>query len=846
MARRSPIHAVEEDERRPRRLRALLGIGVVVIVIATWTGLATFLGADTAYGVFEGTREAWIPDVDSMDLSLPDISRVSRVYASGGELLAELHDGRISEPTPIAEIPEVVRSAILAAEDSDFYRHRGVDFQAIASAAIDNILYDQTRGGSTITQQVAKQNFVGDELTIKRKVTEAFVAAELERRYTKDQILEYYLNSVFFGSNAYGVAAAAHEFFGKPLSDVTVEEAATLAVLVRNPSLYNPRKRPDLVGERRNTVITEMADQGWISADAAAQARSLPLVVVERQQFRGPADHVVAEVSRQLLNDAQFAFLGDTVEERTRAIFGCPADDAACSGGGGLRIETTVDLPAQEAANAILAGWFPLLPYEENLAACKKIYPNDPDEYLAVFAESTSCAPTGAIATVDNHTGAVRVIASGLPFEIEQYDLAVQGRRNPGSSFKPFALVAALEEGMSLKSYWNGSSPKDIPCPSVCSDLGNIWRVSNAGNTSYGSISLEAATYQSVNTVFAQLSMAVGPGKVVDTAHRMGITSPLEAVPSIALGASAVSPLEMASAYSNFATNGQWAAPFLVSRIWDSTGTLIFEHEVVSRQVSRPEILAAARRPLLKVPTSEGTAVRAAIGRPQGGKTGTHQNNSDVWYVGFVPEYSTAVWAGYADNQIPLRNVRINGQSYSTVFGGSVPAPIWKEFMNVLLADVGTSEFPEVDPALLEPYLEAPQTRVPSVLGFDVAEARDRLGAAGFNVVEQPVGSREPDGTVVAQSPNPGTRIAIGATVTIDVSAAVSAPAPTVPDVVGLRSREATDLISQAAAGAGIEVSVTVETSPGPASSKGRVLATSPGTGSLLSDGETVVLIVGA
>jgi len=844
MARPSSLHAVEDDERRPRWRRSALGIAVLAGVLATWTGLLTFLGADGAYGLFDEARTEWIPDVDSMNLSFPDISRVSQVYASDGELLAELHDGRIADPTPIDEIPELVRHAILAAEDSEFYEHRGVDFEAIASAALDNLLYDQTRGGSTITQQVAKQNFVGDDPTIKRKVSEAVVAAELERRYTKDQILEFYLNSVFFGANAYGVAAAADEYFAKPLADVTVEEAATLAVLIRNPSLYNPRKRPDLVWERRNAVITEMADHGWITSGQAVQAKGMPVTVVERRPFRGPADHVVAEVTRQHLNDPAFAFLGETVDERKLAVFGCPADEPECTGGGGLRIETTIDLAAQEQANAILAEWFPLLPYEENLAACRKIYPNDSEEYLAAFAETKSCAPTGAIATVDTHTGAVRVIASGLPFEVEQYDLAVQGRRNPGSSFKPFALVAALEEGMSLKSYWNGSSPKTIQCPSVCSDLGNVWRVSNSGNTSYGSISLEAATYKSVNTVYAQLAMAVGPDKIVDVAHRMGITSPLASVPSIALGASAVSPLEMASAYSNFATNGVWAPPFLVSRIWDSAGELVYEHTVTTIPVSSPEILAAARIPLEKVPSSEGTAARAAIGRPQGGKTGTHQQNSDVWYVGFVPQYSTAVWAGYADNQIPLRNVRIHGEAYSTVFGGSVPAPIWKQFMDGFLAEVPSEEFPQVDEALLEPYVESPRARVPSVLGLDAAAARERLGFLGFGIAEQLVGSDEPPGTVVSQSPSPGIRVGVGATVTLGISGGSDVASATVPDVIGLRTGEAADRILAVAEAAGIEVEVSVQSSrPGPGD---RVLATSPGAGAALRDGMEIILIAGS
>ncbi|HEX5694939.1 MAG TPA: transglycosylase domain-containing protein, partial [Acidimicrobiia bacterium] len=681
MARKALIHQIEARERRGRWFGALATLLSISLLLSGWVGLFAFLWANSAYGTFEGVKNEWVPDTKAMELTLPDLSRVSRIYAESGEVLAELHDGRNSEPVPYESVPERVVFAILAAEDSEFFEHEGIDFSAIVSAAIDNLLSDRTRGGSTITQQVVKNAFVGSEVTIQRKVTEAFVSAEVERRFPKERILEHYMNSVYFGAGAYGVKTAAEEFFGKELDQLEIDEAATLAVLVRNPSLYNPRRRPELTLERRDEVIREMEENGWITEAQADAAVAESLGVIEAPLRRGEADHVVAEVKRHLLNDPEFDFLGDTPEERKKAVFGCPADDVACEGGGGLQVFTTIDLELQKKANEILASWLPLPPYEQNVALCKEILPGETDEFIANYAETHSCSPTGAMTMVDNWTGAVKVMASGLPFEFSQFDLAVQGRRNPGSSFKPFGLVAALENDYTMGHTFSGRSPIKIECPFVCSPNGsNIWTVSNAG-ASFGVIDLATATYNSVNAVYAQLSLAVGPEKIVDMAKRMGVDeSALDPVLSIVLGSSAVSTKEMANAYSNFATNGQHANDYIVDKIVNSDGETIYQHEADVVQVADPAIFAAAHRALSVVPVS-GTAPRANIGIPQGGKTGTHQSYLDAWYVGYTPQYSTAVWIGFEAQQVPLTNVVINGQNYSRVFGGSVPAPIWAEFM---------------------------------------------------------------------------------------------------------------------------------------------------------------------
>jgi penicillin-binding protein 1A len=849
MARKALIHQIEARERRGRWFGALATLLSISLLLSGWVGLFAFLGANSAYGTFEELTEEWVPDTRAMELNLPDLSRVSRVYAASGEVLAELHDGRNSEPMPFEEVPELVVNAILAAEDSSFFDHEGIDFSAIASAALDNFLTDNTRGGSTITQQVVKNAFVGNEVTIRRKVNEAFVAAELERRFPKERILEYYMNSVYFGAGAYGVKTASEEFFAKDIDDLEIHEAAALAVLVRNPSLYNPRRQPEYTLQRRNDVISQMAEEGWITDAEANSALSQPLDVVDTPPRRGEADHVVAEVRRQLLHSPEFALLGDSPEERKKAIFGCPADDVACEGGGGLQIFTTIDLRLQKEANRVLHEWLPLAPYEENFQACASVFPDfeENQEFYAKYAETHSCKPTGAIAMVDNNTGAVKVMASGLDFEFSQFDLAVQGRRNTGSAFKAIGLAAALEQGFTMGHRWAGTSPIEIQCEFICSPNGtNVWTVENANRASTGVISLEEATYRSVNTVYAQVSNDTGPENIVDMGRRMGITdSVLEPVLSIVLGSSSVSPLEMASAFSNFATNGLHADDYIVARIVNHQGDVIFEKEPEMTQVADAGIFAAARRALVKVPTDSGTAPRANIGRPQGGKTGTHQNYLDAWYVGFTPEFSTAVWVGFEAEQIPLEDLVIHGQTYPRVFGGSVPAPIWADFMTVVTEGLPVTQFP-TDPASIEDYLVPPPTQVPIVVGLTKGAAIKKLKQdAKLNVTVQEVASLEEEGIVVNQSHDPGTTVPQGTVITIYVSNGETPVGP-LPSFIGMTLEEATEAALAFELATGVKLNLVPQNfEVDDPAQVGKIVATNPPPGTVISESAAVVVSIG-
>ncbi|MFN2486133.1 MAG: transglycosylase domain-containing protein [Acidimicrobiia bacterium] len=847
MANRSLIHQMEARERRGRWFPALAGLLSIALLGSTWIGLFTFLGANSAYAAIDKVRAEYVPEVETLTLTLPDLSRVSRVWASGA-VIGQLHDGRNSEPVLIEEVPELLQYAILAAEDKDFYEHQGVSFPAIASAALDNFQNGNTRGGSTITQQIVKNVFVGDEVTIERKIKEAFIAAELERRFSKDEILEFYVNSVYFGAGAYGVKTAAFEFFQLRMDQLSVDQAATLAVLIRNPSLYDPRRNPEDVLDRRRDVIDTMLEQGWITEAEAETANSRPLGVLEHIEFRGEAEHVRTEVLRQLsdLSRHEFDFLGTTKEERAISVFGCPSDDVACTGGGGLNIETTIDLNLQHAANNLLLEWLPFYSYDENLQLCTQIFPSDPIETLSSYAEANSCSPTGALTMVNNQTGAVEVMASGLPFEQSQFDLAVQGRRNPGSAFKPFGLVAALENGITLGNTYDGASPQILTCPTICSTGPdpNKWTVSNAG-AGTGRITLGEATTRSVNTIYAQLSLQVGPEKVVEVAHRMGITSTLPAVPSIVLGTGAVSTLEMASAFSSFATNGLYAEPYLIDRILDEDGNVLYQHQVEQEQVIDPAIAQAARRPLLAVPSGDGTAPRADIGRPQGGKTGTHQDYRDAWYVGFVPQYTTAVWVGYERDQVPLRNVQIHGEFYERVFGGSVPAPIWAEFMQMVLANVEPVDFPTLEESALEVYLKPPTTTVPYLIGRSQSDAISVATAAKLTVNISSVPSGQPAGIVVSQSLSSGAEVEAGIPIRIWVSNG-QAPGGAMPNVTGLNLSEAYRTLNRFSFSSGTYVDTYVTYTPvSDPAQVDIVLSQSPGAGTAMTYNSAVYLTVG-
>ena len=887
------IHNLESKTRYGSRYVAGFIILISSILLAGWVGFFTFLPIKSSMEVVTSLEEKFLPRAEGMVLNFVSLSEPSTIITSDNKILDELHDGLNRDPIPLTEIPSFVVNTLLAAEDSNYYLHEGVDFVAILSAVLDN-LRGVTRGGSTITSQVAKQSFVGDEISVRRKVAEAVVAAELERRYTKDQILEYYINSIYWGSGAYGIQSAAFEYFNKDIRDVTLDEAATLVVIIRSPAYYNPRKYPERVIERRNDVLNIMLKEGFIVDIQARSAKLAPLNIAESIQVESQAEHVVAEVKRQLLNDPEFAVLGNTKEERKKKIFGCPSDDTSCTGGGGLNVYITLNLEYQQHANQILNKWVPSKNTED---------------------ENEDPNPTGVITLINNYTGGIEVMASGIPFEEEQYNLATQGKRNPGSAFKPITLLAALESGLKLYSNRDSRSPVEIDCGYPCAPdgIGTKWVVRNYGTsitadrylnkisaqdraielqcvgyhiedlknsdfmkqfplvsdldeiedeieklteigkalnqldgegnpiiyqediegvefpegttivqdpelieeqanttqidieseTQYifkpcndkseynrsirlldtsGMISLEEATRRSINTVFAQMASELGGEKLASTANRIGIDSNIDPVISLTLGAGAVTPIEIASAYSSFATNGVLAPPYLIERIEDVNGEVLYQN-IVSQRISIPDPgAAAAVRKTLEVAAQYGTGTRAVLDdRPIAGKTGTHQGFREAWFIGFIPQYTSSVWIGFAEEQLPLTDVEINGELIKNVSGGRVPAPMWKEFMTKVVEELPVEDWPS-DSSDIDKYYEIPTVTIPELTGLNVLVAEEIAFSSYLLPNINLVDSDEAPGLVLSQSIELDEEVPEGTVIDLEVSGQkFSAPIPNIP-----------------------------------------------------------------
>lgn len=573
-------------------------------------------------------------DADSIGLA-----QTSVVYAADGSVLAEWYDVEDRTVVPGESIPQSLRDAAVTIEDRRFYEHKGVDLQAIVRALSVNTGAGEVRqGGSTITQQTVKLLFTDGERTLQRKIEEALLALQLESRADKDEVLGVYLNMVYYGHGAYGVQSAARRFFDVDAADLTLSQSALLAGCIQSPTRYDPFVHPSDALERRNLVLRVMRDEGVISEAETAEATAEPLGLTEGDAAtKRIAPYFVEYVRRELLEA-----LGS---ERLYQ--------------GGLRIHTTLDPAAQRAAEA----------------AARAVLPDPAD-------------PEVAIASVRWRDGSVVAVVGGRDFAAEQFDLATQGRRQAGSAFKPFVLAAALEEGYALDSMWE-ATPFSTPVKD------GIWHVENYENAiTDGEYSLQTATTWSINTVYARLIMAVSPDKVVDVAHRMGITSEINNDPAIALGglSQGVSALEMASAFGTIANDGVFVATSGIERVTDSAGEIVYRPdrsgtEAIPKQVA--STLAGALNQVL----TQGTGSSAYFDQWGAVKTGTAQSWRDAWLVGYSGELSTAVWVGYPKEQLPMDDVH-----GIRVTGGSFPAQIWRGYMQV--ASIGQPATPVSAPAV--------------------------------------------------------------------------------------------------------------------------------------------------
>jgi penicillin-binding protein 1A len=584
-------------------------------------------------GLYLFQLSSTLPDLESAPGALA-AARTSVVYAADGSVLAEWHGEQDRKIIDITQVPKVMQDAVVAAEDEHFLTHDGVDTGAVLGALRG------TGSASTVTLQLVRMLFEDGGGGLTKKVRQALMAYQLEAKTSKLKVLEAYLNMVYFGNGRYGVESAARSYFGKPAADLTLPEAAMLAGAIRSPSRYSPTVDPIAARTRRDAVLTRMRDLGLITSEAEVAAAASPVKLAGTPPDAGEvAPYFVEYVKQQLIDE-----LG------ANAVFT-----------GGLRVRTTLEPAVQRAAEDAVAG------------------------VLNVAGD-----PEAAVVGLDPRDGRILAMVGGRDFATAQYNLATQGRRQPGSAFKPFVLVAALEGGVSPDRQFDTS-------PYTVRVKDGYWRVENYENAfTQGKLTLRAATDWSVNAVYARLIMEVGPEKVVDAAKRMGITSPLEPNPAIALGglSKGVSALEMASAFGTLAAGGMRVPPIAVLEVTDDRGKVLFEpKEKPKRAVAQG--VAAQASGMLRDVVDRGTGVNAGIGRAVSGKTGTTQSYRDAWFVGYTGEFSAAVWVGYRQAQVDMVNVH-----GIKVTGGSFPATIWSRFASAALPVLaGAGARPAAGPA---------------------------------------------------------------------------------------------------------------------------------------------------
>lgn len=619
--------------RRIGRVAGRLAVVGVTLAPALWAFSAPALRLAADVLAEEVTQEG-----------LPALGQASVVIGSNGEALTAMPGGPHRREVSLEEVPDFLVRTVVAVEDDRFWEHEGWDGVGIARAVFANASAGEVeQGGSTISQQLAKQNFTGSERTVVRKAKELLYAVALEQRYTKRQLLERYLNEVYLGSGAYGMAAAAEEYFGVSLAELGKAQAALLAGLVPSPAALDPRRNPDGALDRRDVVLGIAAERGVLGRDEARRLQETPLDLVP-SRVRVTAPLVAAAVVRDLLAEPA---LGADRDQRAARI-----------ATGGLRIETSIDSRFQAAAADAVRDGLERWP-----------------------------GLSGALAAVDPHTGEVRAMVSVTPPGLEGFDLATQGRRQPGSTFKPLAAVAALEAGLDPRRKLEGDGPAEFEY-----QPGQRWTVENYAERDHGPVTLSEALRSSVNTAFAEIAVDVGTTAIVDVAERVGIDvdaamgGPQQRGPSIALGALSrgVSPLEMASAYGFLATGGEHAEAHIVTRVVAPDGRVLVERQGDPRPSVDPAVTGAVRG-MLQAVVDDGTGRAADVdGWRPAGKTGTSQNNADAWFVGTIPTLSAATWLGHPDAAQPVPGLT----------GGSAAAPIWQDFVSAAIAGADPVPFP--------------------------------------------------------------------------------------------------------------------------------------------------------
>jgi penicillin-binding protein 1A len=596
-----------------------------------------------------------LPPVTAAESFEPSVG--TKVYDDNDELITEFHvERRIF--VPLAQIPRALRDAVIATEDARFYSHHGVDPTGIARAIYQNFRRGRiVEGGSTITQQLAKVLFLTPDKSLERKLKEAVLALLIERRYSKDRILELYLNQIYFGHGAFGVEAAAQTFFGKSVGQLTLAESALLAGLPKAPAAYSPFDHPDAAKRRRTTVLARMVETGMLKPDEAKRTARAGLALVPPERRRTTGQYFLEYVQQSLEQQygAELVFKG------------------------GLRVYTTLSPVMQLKAERTL---------REGLRAVQERRGTTAKAKQGSSTEPLPERPEGALLAIEPQTGYIKAMVGGYDFFKSEFNRAVQARRQPGSAFKPFVYIAALESGMTP-----ASTVEDSPVEYPAGKNGKPWKPDNYDRRFRGPITYQQALEDSINVAAVKVQEQVGIRRTVDVARRLGVESPLGDNLSLALGTSDLTLLELTSAYAVLANQGVWMRPIAIRYVLDAEQKLLEENTPQGKQVLSPEVAYVITH-MLEGTIERGTGVAAkALGRPAAAKTGTTNDYSNAWFIGYTPKLATGVWVGYD-------HPRSLGRDET---GSRVAVPIWTAFMSEALAGTPVADFPVPDRIVVVP-----------------------------------------------------------------------------------------------------------------------------------------------
>ncbi len=606
--------------------------GVAQVTGGTVLGI-TMLTSSVVAGGLVGLATSFrnLPDVRVLRTYVP--TETTYIYDVKGKSLASLHGEANREVVKLDKINPTLKRAVIAMEDSHFYLHHGINPNSVGRALLVNWERGTVvEGGSTLTMQLVKNLFLSRKRMFSRKIAEAVLAIRVEQIFTKDQILEMYLNQIYWGHNNYGIQTAAQSYFAKSADKLNLAESAMLAGLIQSPEEYSPFVNYELAKQRQSVVLSRMRELGWITVAEEQAARKQKLKIGEITSWQ----------------TSELPYITEAVVAELNERFG---RDAVLKGG--MRVQTTIDYNFQRMAEETVRQ------AHRNLRR-RGLYPDQV-----------------ALASVDPRTHFVKALVGGVSYDKSQFNRALQSRRQPGSSFKPFVYYTAFATG----KYSPESTVIDGP---VSYRDGSGWySPRNYGGGYSGAVSIRTALMKSANVPAVKLGRAVGLDKVIETCRTLGIKSPMEPVTSLPLGAIGMTPLEMAGAYATFASTGWHSDPTIIVRVTDTTGNVLLDNTPKPRRVLDPWAVASLNSVLQNVITG-GTGTAAQIGRPAAGKTGTTSSERDIWFVGYVPQLATAVWVGN-DNYRPLGG---------GATGGVYVAPIWRDFMLKALKNEPVQYFP--------------------------------------------------------------------------------------------------------------------------------------------------------